>query len=255
MILKKIRLFLHKYRYLYSVVVIIGMLIVVLFFKDKDFLGASILKNAVINVEEMVTPRVEVDYSNITAGINKGLQEELRELNRLLELSNNTNYIYINSGVISRNVNTYFSNITIDKGKKDGIDIDMAVVTNDGLIGYISDIYEDYAIVSLLNSKSLDKKIAVCVTDDENIYNANITGYDLENDELIVTSIRSTSKIDVGDKVMTNGLGKVIPSGILIGYVKDVIMDEDTSTKKVKVELSGNIENIKYVGVIKGVKE
>lgn len=255
MILKKIRLFLHKYRYLYSVVIIVVMLFIILFFKDKELLGARLVKNIVINVEKMVTPKFDVYYNDITNGINDGLRKELIELNKLLDLNNNTNYTYINSGIISRNVNTYFSNITIDKGKKDGIDIDMAVVTSEGLIGYISDIYEDYSIVSLLDSKSLNKKIAVLVTNGENIYNANITGYDLESNQLIVTSIRSTSKINIGDKVMTNGLGKTIPGGILIGYVKEIVMDEDSSTKKVMVELSSNIDDIKYVGVIKGVKE
>ena len=253
--MKSIRLFLHKYRYFYSVLIIVLMLVVVLFFKDKELLSANVLKGYVINMQEMVTPKVDVNYSEITKSINDGLEQELEELNKLLELNNNTSFTYINASVLSRNVNTYFSNITIDKGKSNGIDINMAVVTNDGLVGYISKIYDNYSIVSLLNSKSLDKKIAVCVTNGENIYNANITGYDLENDELIVTSIRSTSKINIGDKVMTNGLGKVIPSGILIGYVKNVEMDEDTSTKKVMVELSSNIDNIKYVGVIKGVKE
>lgn len=253
--MKKIRLFLYKYRYFYSVIIIVLMLVVVLFFKDKELLSANVLKGYVINIQEMVTPKVDVNYSEITKSINNGLEQELKELNELLELNNNTSFTYINASVLSRNVNTYFSNITIDKGKSNGIDIDMAVVTNDGLVGYISKIYDNYSIVSLLNSKSLDKKIAVCVTNGENIYNANITGYDLENDELIVTSIRSTSKINIGDKVMTNGLGKVIPSGILIGYVKNVEMDEDTSTKKVKVKLSSNIDNIKYVGIIKGVKE
>lgn len=253
--MKRIRLFLHKYRYFYSLVLVVLMLVAVLFFKDKELISANVLKGYVINIQEMVTPKVEVNYSEITKSINNGLENELKELNELLELNNNTSFTYINASVLSRNVNTYFSVVTIDKGKSDGIDNDMAVVTNDGLVGYISKIYDSYSIVSLLNSKSLDKKIAVCVTNGENIYNANITGYDLENDELIVTSIRSTSKINIGDKVMTNGLGKVIPSGILIGYVKNVEMDEDTSTKKVMVELSSNIDNIKYVGVIKGVME
>ena len=253
--MKSIRLFLHKYRYFYSLVLVVLMLVAVLFFKDKELISASVLKGYIINIQEMVTPKVEVNYSEITKSINEGLENELKELNKLLKLNNNTSFTYINASVLSRNVNTYFSNVTIDKGKSDGIDNDMAVVTNDGLVGYISKIYDSYSIVSLLNSKSLDKKIAVCVTNGENIYNANITGYDLENDELIVTSIRSTSKINIGDKVMTNGLGKVIPSGILIGYVKNVEMDEDTSTKKVMVELNSNIDNIKYVGVIKGVKE
>ena len=95
--MKKIRLFLHKYRYFYSLVIVILMIVAVLFFKDKELLKADIIKGYVINIEKMVTPKVDVNYNEITKGINNGLEQQLKELNKLLDLNNNTNFTYINS--------------------------------------------------------------------------------------------------------------------------------------------------------------
>lgn len=226
-----------------------------MFFKETKLKFLINIQDLALDIENFINPKLEVNYNGINQGINNDIENKLKELNELLKLNENTNYSYINAAVVSRNVNSYFSKVKIDKGKTDGIDTDMAVVTNKGMIGFISQISENYSTVELLNSKNISKKIAVSITDGINIYNANVSDFDYDKNLLIVTSIRSNSKIKKGDEVITNGLGKTIPGGLKIGIVENVEMEDDTASKKIKVKLNNDIDNIRYVGVVKVKKQ
>lgn len=69
------------------------------------------------------------------------MKEENNELKSLLELNkSNNDFSFINASVISRNKSYWFNTLTIDKGKKDGIDLDMVVMNNNGLIGIVSKV-------------------------------------------------------------------------------------------------------------------
>ena len=67
---------------------------------------------------------------------------------------------------------------------------------------------------------------------------------------LLVTSIRSTSDIQVGSIVETNGLGEVFPSGIYVGEVVAIINDDLGVSKILKVKPKSSLEDIRYVMVL-----
>ena len=67
------------------------------------------------------------------------MNEEIKELKDILNLnSTQTEFIYENATVISRNNISWLNTLTIDKGTQNGITKDMAVITTTGLIGKIS---------------------------------------------------------------------------------------------------------------------
>lgn len=249
--MKKIKLFLYKYRKLYIVLLIIFMFLLTVYSKEKQIF--NLVKGSIIDIQSFITPKINVSYLDMNKGINKDILNELNELKSILDLNNSSNYKYINSSVLSRNVNTYFSTITIDKGKKDGITNDLACVNQEGLIGYVSKVFNNHSTVTLLNSSSL-KNISVSVSLNGNIYNGNISGYDLIKNELIITSIRTNSKIDKGAVVETNGYGNIIPAGINIGKVTNVKVEDNTASKILKVKIDSNLDDIKYVSVIRNEK-
>lgn len=249
--MKKIRLFIHKYRFIIPIIIIFLILSFIYMYKDTSFKIYNYLLDKVLVIEDMVTPKVNVNYTNIIRSIDNEKDKEIDELYNLLELNKTSEFDIVNASIISRNVNTYMSNIVIDKGKNDGIDIGYAVVTDKGLVGYINKVFTNYSHVSLLNNDNINKKISVSIHNGENIYNGSISGYDSNKNEIIVTSIRSNSKIEKNNLVITNGYGKIIPAGIPVGTVIDVSIDNDTSSKVVRIKPNANMDNIKYVGVIK----
>lgn len=186
--------------------------------------------------------------NNITNGINRELENEINELKRMLELEV-TEYKFIHANVIKRDIDWY-QEITIDKGEKDGIKLDMAVVSNNGLIGRIIKTTNSSSIVKLLSSGSNNMKISVTIRTKNNEIHGIIDEY-LENDQLVqVNNVLKTENIEVGDKVYTSGLGGIYPSGIYIGKVIEISEDNLGLNKILKIKTDTSYDNLRFVSVV-----
>ena len=193
----------------------------------------------------------DITISNsLKDSIITGLQEDV---NNLLELNKMTlslnNFDYVNATVISRNREYWFNNLTINKGKKDGINIDMAVIDSNGLIGRISSVGDNTSTVKLITTNDTISKVsAVILSKQEKVYGI-INGYDSENN-LLHLIITDNIEIEKGALVETTGMGGIFPSNILIGTVYDTFKKNDGVTNIVRVKPSSNIEGERYVAVI-----
>ena len=193
-----------------------------------------------------------IDYKNITSLQEENLKKEIDDLTKLLSLKETmTNYEIITTTVVNRNIDYWFYNLTVDKGKKDGIEIDMIVVNQDGLVGRVVEVNNNSSVIKLISSNDSLNKIAVDIISGENIYKGVISGYDLEEDKLLITSIRSSSEIKIKDKVITNGIGNLFPAGIIIGEVSDITTDDLGVSKLLKVKPSVDFENLRYLAILK----
>lgn len=181
--------------------------------------------------------------------IINSLKEDIKKLEKLNNVSQTiSDFNIINATVISRNRDYWFNTLTINKGSSDGIEVDMAVIDSDGLIGRISLVTSNTSIVKLITTNDTKSKIsAVIKNNDQDIYGI-INGYDSKKNllHLIVDDI----DIIKNSKVETTGMGGVFPRGILIGKVFDVIKKEDEVTNIVRVALNSDIKGEKYVSVL-----
>lgn len=195
---------------------------------------------------------IENDIS-LSCDVNESIINNLKDDLRKLEKLNNINqtisdFDIINATVISRNRDYWFNTLTINKGSGDGIDLDMAVIDSDGLIGRISLVTNNTSVVKLITTNDAKNKIsAVIKNNDRDIYGI-IDGYDNKNNllHLIVDDI----DIIKNSKVETTGMGGVFPRGILIGKVFDVIKKDDEVTNVVRVTLNSDIKGEKYVSIL-----
>ena len=196
-------------------------------------------------LENIFLIRNEKFNKEISLSINKSLEEENNKLKELLSLKE-SNYNIIISTVINRD--DWYKYLTINKGKKDNIKKNMAVIDNNGLIGKIIEVGDNYSIVSLVTSNLDNNKTSVSIGN--NNYFGILSGYNKNTRTLIVDTVSKNSNIKIGDKVYTNGLGKIIPEGICIGEVIDIKLDELELSKVLSIKTSINYDDIKYVGVI-----
>lgn len=193
-----------------------------------------------------ITSTLETNKRN-EAYINE-LEKENSELKSILNLNNTlSEYSGLYATVIARNVNYWFNDITIDKGSTSGIEVDMAVIIDGGLIGKISSVSNFTSTVTLLTTEDLRNKISVKIND--NIYGL-LSGYDAESNTYIVEGISDNSEIEINDIVTTTGLSETFPSGILIGYVESITTDSFDLARIVKVRPSVSYNDISYVKVL-----
>ena len=208
----------------------------------------SILSSMIKDIIYLPT-RVIDDKSILDINLNHELEEENKELKDLLKLKSSlSEFDSINAVVIERNTSYWFNTLTINKGSKDSIKKGMAVVTNEGIIGKVESTTNLTATIKLITSNDKNNKISVRINSKQD-YNTVLTTN--SNGEMIIEGIPNDNNIKVGDSVVTSGLSDIFPSGIAIGKVKKIELDNYGSSKKLLVESTSNINNIRFVSVLK----
>ncbi len=191
----------------------------------------------------------------IQKNINSSLEKEIQELKETLELNKTlTEYKPVNSTILSRNKSYWFNTITIDKGSSSGIKPNMAVITKNGLIGKINKVSKTSSEVKLITSDDVNFKISIAIKTNEVDNFAILNGYDNKTKLIKATGIDKTTNINIGDSVVTSGLGEFFPAGIYIGTVEKIEKDKYNLSKTAYIKLSQNFNDIHYVTVLK-VKE
>ena len=183
------------------------------------------------------------------------MEEEIKELKDQLELNKTlTEYEPINATVLSRNRSYWFNTITIDKGSSSGIKRNMAVITKNGLIGKINKVSRNSSEVKLITSNDVNYKVSVSIRTNDQDHFAIMNGYDKEKKVIYASGIDKTSPVNVGDTVVTSGLGELFPAGIYVGTVEEISMDKYNLSKILAIKMNQDFSNIHYVTVLK-VKE
>ena len=206
-----------------------------------------------INIREkynILLPQVD-RIESLTAE-NQELRDQLNAMKEELSIDYTVNgYDFLNATVISRNISYWYNTITIDKGAYNGVETDMVVVNNKGLIGKVISTTTFTSEVRLITTNDTTNKISVAIKNgDKKIY-ALIKGYNYKENYLEVEGISIEQPVSPGDYVYTSGLGGVFPSGILIGKVENLTTDEFDLSKIINVTPSVSFNDINYVAILK----
>lgn len=188
---------------------------------------------------------------NLIKEENKNLKRELEYLKNILELEPTlSEYDYLHASVINRNVGYWYNTITINKGSYHGVEKDMVVINNKGLIGKVIKITNFTSEIKLITTNDATTKISVGIDHNDNIVHGLLNGYDYKNNLLIVEGI-TNNEFEKGDSVITTGLGGIFPAGILVGYVEETINDEYGLTNNIMVRSEVDFNNIYFVTILR----
>ena len=174
---------------------------------------------------------------------------ELRELLDLRETMTQNREIV--AKVVNRNAQSFNESVLIDVGENAGIKQHMAVITPQGLVGQISKVDENTSVVKLLSSQTGHNQFALKVVIDESTtVEALLESYNPQTNTYSVRLLDSTTAVTVGSKVITSGLGKIIPSGISVGEITEITQSQASFSVILKVKPTVNFSNFNYVMVV-----
>lgn len=180
------------------------------------------------------------------------LERELEEMKNMLELNSAlSESSYLNATVINRNIGYWFNTITIDKGEKNGVLEDMAVITSEGLIGKVTKTTNYTSTVKLITSEDVNNKTSIRIEVNGKYIYGLLTGYNRDTNTFTIEGISDNSIIPSGSFVTTTGMGNVFPSGILVGKVKTISKDHFDLASTIEIESAVDFNNISYVTVLK----
>ncbi len=273
-------------KYIVLIVIIIIMLILGILsysLKKKEKLNTfeTILKDGIVSIENVIfypfrslvnsvndfkllkdvkkendILKKEIDKQESIIAENAELKRQLDALKQELNINYTlTDYDYVNATVTSRNINYWYNTITINKGSKDGIKVEMPVINSNGLLGKVINTTNYTSTVRLITTSDTNNKISVSIISDNEKLNGVINGYNFDTKTLLVEGISNTKTVRIGDIVYTSGLGGVFPSGILVGTVESITTDSYDLSKIINVKLSANFDDINFVSVLKRKSE
>ncbi|MBQ5734983.1 MAG: rod shape-determining protein MreC [Lachnospiraceae bacterium] len=188
------------------------------------------------------------------AAISVQEKNELKRLRELYELdSQYASYKKVGARIISMDAGNWFSTFTINKGKKDGILVDMNVIGGGGLIGIVTEVGENYSVVRSIIDDESNVSAQFSSTSDCCIVKGDLT---MINDGIIsVINIKKDAKVSEGDMLVTSNISKKFLPGILIGYVKNIEDDANNLTKSAQVTPVVDFAHIEEVLVITELKD
>ncbi len=194
----------------------------------------------------------KVDATDLVNAEKKELEKEVGDLKEVLELNTIlSDTEYLNATIINRNLGYWYNTITIDKGSNNGVENDMAVIVNKGLIGKVTSTTAYSSNVKLLTSYDVNNKISVKIeAEGEHVYGL-LSGYDEDTKTFTVEGISSNKKIEQDAFVTTTGMGDIFPSGIVVGKVSNVVSDNFDLARTVEVTPTVDFDDINYVTILK----
>ena len=179
------------------------------------------------------------------------IEEQLVALKELNNLENTLhNYDIVNATVISRNVNFWFDDIIIDKGRTSGVDKNMPVIVNGRLIGIVTSVSNFTSTIRLLSSSELTASVSVKIETEDGYAFALLTGYDHRTNTYIVEGLGGNNVIVEGALVTTTGLGDRFPAGIIVGRVETITSDNFDLARILMVSTDIDINNLRFVTIL-----
>lgn len=201
--------------------------------------------------EELRQKLNDLNYDNkILAHENTEL-ENYRELYKLDKKY--PDYPKVAARVISRDGNNWFHVFTIDKGKKDGIQVDMNVISGNGLVGIISEVGNSYAKVRAIIDDKSNVSAMFEATGETCMVKGNLES--IYHGYIDVEMISNSAKIKEGDEIVTSHVSDKFLQGLSVGYVKDIVSDESAQTKTAHLTPSVNFDQLENVLVITQLKD
>jgi rod shape-determining protein MreC len=132
---------------------------------------------------------------------------------------------YVGSLVAAQVIGTSGSDqthvLTIDKGWHDGLRPDMAVITPDGIVGKLRDVFPDTSLVLEINDQSSGAGVILESTRIRAILRGTVAG------RVQIGNLTADSRIKPGETVLTSGGDQVYPRGLPVGRVVSIAPDPD----------------------------
>jgi rod shape-determining protein MreC len=258
--------FLQKYHH-WFLFLVLEVISGVMLFRYNSYQGSVWLSTAntiagkVYEAESGVTSFFSMARANEELTLrNFYLERQVEQLRRLYtdatkdttveernELQFLSQYKLIPAKVVSNSINKPDNLMTINRGKADGVEVDMGVACGNGVVGVVYLVSDHYAVViPALNASSSRISCA--------IRNRNYFGYLhwTGGDPTIafIEDIPRHAHFKKGEWIVTSGYSSIFPAGVLVGKIEKVFNSNDGLSYKLQVRLSTDFSCLRDVVVI-----
>lgn len=203
----------------------------------------------ITQIQSLTKTNKELREENLTLHAENTQLQEIKKENEILKnelgfITSNRDKELISAQIIDRSPSKIMQMIKINKGSKDGLTNNQAVISHGYLIGVVSEIFDNYSQVRMITNSNSLIPVVLQKSRGNGLLQGGLQG-------LIVREIASDSQIEIGEAVLTSGLGADLPEEIPIGAVSKIINKESEIFQQVTVNSPIEINKLEVVFVVK----
>ena len=225
---------------------------------------SSAVSSTVLSISELTTLRRE--YAELSGRIARyeqlertsaDIRQENNRLREQLGFSQSLRYQHIPAELIGRDPNNLFSAFVINKGTRAGVAIDMPVIAyQTGVQGLVGKVVQAGAFESLV-MPLYDESCFVSSRLAESRYEGIVEGQGSFDIPLLMRFIgkRARDEINIGDVVVSSGMGGIYPPGVSIGRVTGINYQETEISMEVELDSTIDFSRLEYMFVISSVEQ
>lgn len=255
--------FLKKFRD-FLVFFILQVIVLTLFFNSKDYHRSRIANTSSTVIGWFVEKKHNITKHFSLSEANQALLEENAQLRARLpesfyRLQGDVFYIndsikkqqfqYIPATVINSSFNKRNNYYTLDQGSSQGIEIGMGVISDQGVIGIVTDVSKHYAIVMSVLSDKI--RVNVKLKKNNEFWLLNWDGLDHQYGQIL--EVKRDIQLEVGDEVVTRGGATKFPEGLPVGTIAEIITKDGEQTLSLKIKHNVNYNAVYSVYVVKNM--
>ena len=227
------------------------------------FLSASFFNSSNSTVASVLTSSNTVSNYFALGSVNEELATENAKLKRNLKAFQQSiyrldtrvlkdpdlvgQYEFVSAKVINNSINNVHNHVTINVGGKHSIEQGMGVVNQYGVVGKITTVSNNYAVISsLLNA---DVMISSKIKRTGHLGTTNWSGKNTQEANLLYIPRHIVPVL--GDTIITSGYNTVFPEGVMIGFISSISLPDEANFYELEIALSNDYGKMSHVYVIK----
>lgn len=262
--MQRLFLFIYKYRAI-LLFLLLEIVCIWLLVSNNNYQSAKYLNSANSLTGSLLTTTGEVkDYFHLSeanaalAAENARLKKRLEQYrltiydssSRIVQIDDSVlldKYTFTAAKVIKNSVRMFRNYITINKGSKHGIARDMAIVGNDGAVGKVKNVSQNFSVITsllhtdVLVSSKVKRTGDLCTTQ-------------WDGRESAVGKLNYLPRhviLQRGDTIVTSGYNAVFPEGIPIGVVESISLSEDALFYDARIRFATDFNSLEFIYVVK----
>lgn len=199
--------------------------------------------------ENSILRERNMSLANEVSLLRESRLENIR-LRRLLGLKERMPYRYVAANVVGKSQNPLRMTITLNVGERDGVWPNMAVVTDEGLVGKVIATSAGYAVVQTMFHK--DFRVSAQI---ERERVDGIVYWDGDGTLLRMKNVPRSANVMLGDVVITSPYSSIFPPGIRIGLVVHVASEQGALSHFIDVAPAADFTRLEEVFVVRYVPD
>jgi rod shape-determining protein MreC len=196
-----------------------------------------------ISKENQVLRESNVILAEEVSRLRESTLENIR-LRSLLSFKQGSKYSLISAKIVGKTLTSYRNYITLNVGLKDGVNNNMPIITDRGLVGKVVGTSDSYAIGQVLRNKDFRASVI-----DERSRVNGIIGWD-GGDYFVMNEVAKNLDIKVGDLIITSEYSSIFPANIAIGVVSEIQYATGNLFQKILIKSNVDFPTLEEVFII-----